>query len=132
MLFSCCANQLTGFYIMATLALNGLRFGKYLPRTLLQWGSLESYFLSNLNFNNDSFVNNPHEKLSREKRLVNAFKQSVSKLYAILSSLYFQYLTVLTPFCKPRNHWFTCSIILLCVCIAHYFQDLSYSKLSQN
>ena len=49
-----------------------------------------------------------------------------------LSSLQFQYLIVLIPFCRLRNHWFTYCIILLCVRIAHYFKDLSYLKLSQN
>ena len=38
--------------------------------------------MSNFNLDDDPTENDPDEKPSREKRLVNAFKQSVSKLYA--------------------------------------------------
>ena len=61
-----------------------LSLGKCLERTLMmQWDSLESYFLSNFYLDNDTFENNPDEKPGREKRLVNTFKQPVSKLYAM-------------------------------------------------
>ena len=49
----------------------------------MQWDSLESYFLSDFHLDDDPIENNPDEKPSREKRLVNAFKQPVSKLYAM-------------------------------------------------
>ena len=39
--------------------------------------------MSNFNLDNDPTENDPDEKSSREKRLVNAFKQPVSKLYAM-------------------------------------------------
>ena len=32
------------------------------------------------------------------------------------------------PFCNLRNHWFIYCIILLCVCIAYYFQYLSWPE----
>ena len=51
-----------------------LSLGKCLERTLMQWDSLESYFLSNFGLDYNSSENDPHEKPSREKRLVNAFK----------------------------------------------------------
>ena len=49
----------------------------------MQWDSLESYFLSNFDLDDDPSENNPNEKSSREKRMVNAFKQPVCKLYAM-------------------------------------------------
>ena len=49
--------------------------------------SLESYFLSNLN--DEPTENDPDEKPSREKRLVNGFKQPFSKLY----SMFVQYIS---------------------------------------
>ena len=60
-----------------------LSLGKCLERTLMQWDSLESYFLSNFDLDDDPTENDPAEKPSREKRLVNAFKRPVSKLYAM-------------------------------------------------
>ena len=39
--------------------------------------------MSNFNLDNDPTENDPDEKPSRENRLVNAFKQPVSKLYAM-------------------------------------------------
>ena len=59
-----------------------LSLRKCLARTLIQWYPLKSYFMSNFNLDDDPTENDPDEKPSREKRLVNAFKQSVSKLYA--------------------------------------------------
>ena len=50
---------------------------------MMQWDSSESYFLSNFYLNDGPFENNPDEKPSREKRLVNTFKQPISKLYAM-------------------------------------------------
>ena len=49
--------------------------------------SLESYFLSNFDLDDNPAENHPDEKPSREKRLVNAVKQPVSKLYAMFVSL---------------------------------------------
>ena len=61
-----------------------LSLGKCLDRTLMmQWDSLESYFLSNFYLDDDPFENNLDEKPRREKRLVNIFKQPVSNLYAM-------------------------------------------------
>ena len=45
--------------------------------------SLESYFLSNFDLDDDPTENDPSEYPSRERRLVNAFKQAFSKLYAM-------------------------------------------------
>ena len=44
---------------------------------------MELYFLSNFDLDDDPIKNNPDEKPSREKSLVNTFKQPVSKLYAM-------------------------------------------------
>ena len=53
-----------------------LNLGRCLERILMmQWGSLELYFLPNFYLDNETFENNPDEKPSREKRLVNIFKQ---------------------------------------------------------
>ena len=41
------------------------------------------FFLSNFDLDDETTENDTDEKPSREKRLVNAFKQSVSKLYAM-------------------------------------------------
>ena len=60
-----------------------LSLEKCLVRTLMLWDSLESYFLSNFDLDDDPIENNPDGKPSRKKRLVNAFKQPVSKLYAM-------------------------------------------------
>ena len=49
----------------------------------MQWDTLESYFLSNSNLDDDPTVKDPDEKPSREKWLVNAFKQPVNKLYSM-------------------------------------------------
>ena len=48
-----------------------------------KWDSLESYFLSNFYLDYDLTENDPDEKPTREKKLVNALKQTVSKLYAM-------------------------------------------------
>ena len=56
---------------------------KCLVRTLMQWDSWESYFLFNFNLDDDPAGNDPDEKPSREKWLVNAFKQPISKLYSM-------------------------------------------------
>ena len=47
---------------------------------MMQWDSLESYFLSNFYLDNGTFENNPDEKPSREKGWQ---IQPVSKLYAM-------------------------------------------------
>ena len=49
----------------------------------MKWDSLESYFLSNFDLDDDPTENHPDEKPSGEKSLVNAFKQPVSKLYTM-------------------------------------------------
>ena len=54
----------------------------YSPNT--NWcNEVESYLLSNFKLDNDPTENDPDKKPCREKRLVNAFKQSVSKPYAM-------------------------------------------------
>ena len=49
----------------------------------MQWNSLESYFLSNFDLDDDPTENDPDEKPRAEKRLLNAFKQPVSMLYTM-------------------------------------------------
>ena len=49
----------------------------------MQWDSLESYFLSNFDLDDDPNENNPNEKHIREKRMVKAFKLTGSKLYVM-------------------------------------------------
>ena len=44
---------------------------------------MESYFLSNFDLDDDPTENDPDEKPRAEKRLLNAFKQPVSMLYAM-------------------------------------------------
>ena len=45
--------------------------------------SLELYFPSNFHLDDNPTENDPDEKPSREESLVNAFKQPVSRLYAM-------------------------------------------------
>ena len=49
----------------------------------MHWDYLESCFLSNFDLDDDPPENDTDEKPSREKTLVNAFKQPVSKLYTM-------------------------------------------------
>ena len=44
---------------------------------------LESYFLASFDLDDDPTENDPDEESCREKRLENAFKQPLSKLYAL-------------------------------------------------
>ena len=83
-----------------------LSLEKCLVRTLMLWDSLESYFLSNFDLDDDPIENNPDEKPSKKKRLVNAFKQPVSKLYAMFVQSVIPIFDSfnLIPFCKLRNH----------------------------
>ena len=60
-----------------------LQGGKCLERTLMQWNSLQSYFLSDLDLDDDPTESNPDEKPSTENRLVNAYKRPVRKLYVM-------------------------------------------------
>ena len=92
-------------------------------------------FLSNLNLDDDPTENDTNEKTNREKKLVNAFKQPVSKLHAMFIQSVIPIFNSFTTFLeaeKPLIHIFYHSTLRLCVCIAHYFQDLPYLKLSQN
>ena len=61
--------------------LRWLNLGKCLERRLMQWDSLESYFLSNFDLDDDPTENDPNEKPRGENRLANAFP--VSKLHTI-------------------------------------------------
>ena len=77
--------------------------------------------------------NYPDEKPSREERLVNTFTQRVTKLYAMLVQSVIPIFDSFNTFLQAEEtliHILYC-IILLCVCIAHYFQHLSYLKLSK-
>ena len=49
----------------------------------MQWDSLESYFLSNFDLDDDPNENDPNEKHIREKRMVNTFKLTGRKLYVM-------------------------------------------------
>lgn len=60
-----------------------LSLGRCLDRTLKQWDSLESYFLSYFDLDDDPVNRDPHDKPSRETRLVQAFKEPDTKLYAM-------------------------------------------------
>ena len=60
-----------------------LRIEKCLNRTLMQCDSVELYFLSNFDLYDDPIEIDLGEKYSRKKRLVNAFKQPISKLCAM-------------------------------------------------
>ena len=60
-----------------------LRIEKRLNRTLMQCDPVELYFLSNFDLYDDPIEIDLGEKYSRKKRLVNAFKQPISKLCAM-------------------------------------------------
>ena len=66
----------------------------------MQWDFLESYFQSNFDLDDDATENDPDEKPSREKRLVNAFKQPVSKLYIMFVQSAIPVFDKLIPFCS--------------------------------
>ena len=55
--------------------------------SLMQWDPLELFFLSNFDLDDVPTENEPDEKPSREKRLVNAFKQPVRSCMSCFSSL---------------------------------------------
>ena len=105
-----------------------LKSSKFLKRTLMQWDLLGWYFLSNFDLDDNPIENNPNEKPSREESLINAFKQPVSKLYAMfiqsvipVFDSFNNFLQNEEPFINPLD-----------VFVAHYFQDWSYVKLAQN
>ena len=111
-----------------------LILGKCSERTLIQRYYLKSYFMSNFNLDDDPTEHDPDEKPSREKRLVNAFKEPVRKLYAMFLHSAIPIFDSFNTFLQAEEtliHVLYC-IILLCVGIAHYFQHLSYLKLSKN
>ena len=58
-----------------------------LPDSLIQWDSLESFFLSNFDLHDEPTKNNLDEKPNREKRLVNPLKQPVGSCMSCSSSL---------------------------------------------
>ena len=105
---------------------------KRLERTLMQWDSQELYFLSNFDLDNDPIENDPDEKTSREKRLVKAVKQPVSKLYVMFVQSVLPIFDNFNTFLQGEEPL----IHILYHCILHlygyYFQDLSYLKLCQN
>ena len=70
----------------------------------MQWEFLESYFKSNFDFGNDPIENDPDEKPSKEKRLVNAFKQPVSKLYIMFVQSEIPVFDSINTFLRLRNH----------------------------
>ena len=111
-----------------------LILGKCSERTLIQRYYLKSYFMSNFNLDDDPTEHDPDEKPSREKRLVNAFKEPVRKLYAMFLHSVIPIFDSFNTFLQAEEtliHVLYC-IILLCVGIAHYFQHLSYLKFSKN
>ena len=57
-----------------------LSLGKCLERTLKQWDSLESYFLSYFDLQDDTEADG---QTNRETRLVKAFKSPITRLYAM-------------------------------------------------
>ena len=50
-------------------------------RTLMQWHSLDSF---RLNLDDEPTENDLDGKTSREKELVNAFEERISKMYAMI------------------------------------------------
>ena len=61
-----------------------LSLGKCLERTLMQWDSLESYFLSYFDLQDD-LKDTEDEKYNREKRFSNAFTNLITKLYSMFA-----------------------------------------------
>ena len=70
----------------------------------MQWDFLESYFQSNFDLDDDPTENDPDEKPSREKRLVNAFKQPVSKLFIMFVQSVIPVFDSTNAFLQLRNH----------------------------
>ena len=60
-----------------------VKSSKCLEKILMQWGSLETYFLSNFDLVDGATESDTDEKPSREKRLINSFKEPVSELFAM-------------------------------------------------
>ncbi len=59
-----------------------LSLGRCIERTLKQWDSLESYFLSYFDLPHDP-EDQTNDNTNQEKRLVKAFKDPLTKLYAM-------------------------------------------------
>ena len=64
-----------------------LILGKCSETTLIQRYHLKSYFMSNFNLDDDPTEPDPDEKCSREKRLVNAFKELLGSCMPCLYTL---------------------------------------------
>ena len=96
---------------------------------MMQWDSLESYFLSNFYLDDDPFENNPDEKPSREKRLVNTFKQPVSKLYAMFVYFVIPIIDIFNTFLQAQE---PLSLILLHFTVRLYHSLLSRFILLEN
>ena len=60
-----------------------LILGKYLEKAMMQLYFLEPYFLSNFDLDGDPTETDPDERPSREKKLINEFKEPTSKLYSM-------------------------------------------------
>ena len=60
-----------------------LILGKYLEKAMMQLYFLEPYFLSNFDLDGDPTETDPDEKPSREKKLINEFREPTSKLYSM-------------------------------------------------
>ena len=64
-----------------------LSFDKCIKRTLKEWESLESYFLSYFDLQVDPTEKVLDNQPNRSKRLVKTFKDRVTKLYAMIVQL---------------------------------------------
>ena len=60
-----------------------LILGKYLEKAMMQLYFLEPYFLSNFDLDGGPTETDPDERPSREKKLINEFKEPTSKLYSM-------------------------------------------------
>ena len=82
-----------------------LSLGRCIERTLKQWDSLESYFLSYFDLQDDPEAEDQtNDNTNREKRLVKAFKDPITKLYAMFVQSVIPSLTVSIHFFSQKHH----------------------------
>ena len=83
-----------------------LSLGRCWDRTLKQWDLLESYFLSYFDLDDEPVNRDPHDKPSRETRLVQAFKEPDTKLYAM-------FIQSVIPFFDSFNTFLQSEVLLI-------------------
>ena len=79
------------------------KFSEMFRENVVAIGLFQSYFPPNFDMDDDPTENGPDEKPSRKYRLVNAFKQPVSELYAMLVKSVIPIFRSFNTFLQPKE-----------------------------